>query len=164
MTDPLAVEGWLYLARPALASLVVLFAIAAWLWDREESHPSPRRPDFSRWKRARPSTAGPPGAAWWLEVLQPGPTRSLRAGQQIAVADRLSLGRAPQCAVVLEDPAVSGLHAQLVTEGDACRVEDLGSRNGTLLDGELLHGSRDAADGQILQIGEVVLRVRRCRP
>ncbi|MDX6580963.1 MAG: transport system ATP-binding/permease protein [Solirubrobacterales bacterium] len=50
--------------------------------------------------------------------------------------ERLSIGRDPANDVVLADPNVSRFHAELVCDGDAFELTDLGSRNGTRLDGE----------------------------
>ena len=48
----------------------------------------------------------------------------------------LSIGRDPANDVVLTDPNVSRFHAELVRDGDAIELIDMGSRNGTRLDGE----------------------------
>ena len=50
--------------------------------------------------------------------------------------ERLSIGRDPANDVVLADPNVSRFHAELVRDGDAVELVDLGSRNGTRVDGE----------------------------
>jgi ABC-type multidrug transport system ATPase subunit/ABC-type multidrug transport system permease subunit len=49
--------------------------------------------------------------------------------------ERLSIGRDPANDVVLADPNVSRFHAEMVRDGDAIELADLGSRNGTRLDG-----------------------------
>jgi DNA-binding NtrC family response regulator len=46
------------------------------------------------------------------------------------------VGRDPTCAIVLDDHAVSRQHARIVNEEGCFRVIDLGSRNGTFVDGE----------------------------
>ncbi|MFS8070919.1 MAG: sigma 54-interacting transcriptional regulator, partial [Byssovorax sp.] len=45
------------------------------------------------------------------------------------------LGRDPCCTLVLRDPRVSALHAELVATADGVRLKDLGSRNGTYISG-----------------------------
>lgn len=52
-----------------------------------------------------------------------------------ATVDRVTLGRAPASDLCLPDDIVSGTHAALVRRGDGWRAEDLGSRNGTYVDG-----------------------------
>ncbi|MDY7231695.1 FHA domain-containing protein [Hyalangium rubrum] len=72
--------------------------------------------------------------------------------------DALTIGRLPDCDVVLEDSSVSKMHAQLRwSEADRrCTVKDLGSRNGTFLNGATL-GDREVTlrDGDILSFGYV---------
>jgi len=45
---------------------------------------------------------------------------------------------APKCALVIDEPYVSAVHAVLRWSGDAWELKDLGSRNGTFLDGQRL--------------------------
>jgi pSer/pThr/pTyr-binding forkhead associated (FHA) protein len=48
----------------------------------------------------------------------------------------VTLGRGPDNMIVLDDPSVSGHHAQLQRSGDVYRVKDLGSTNGTRVNSE----------------------------
>jgi predicted component of type VI protein secretion system len=49
--------------------------------------------------------------------------------------DLVTVGRAPDNMVVIEDPSVSSRHAQLERSGDGYRLKDLGSTNGTRVNG-----------------------------
>jgi pSer/pThr/pTyr-binding forkhead associated (FHA) protein len=49
--------------------------------------------------------------------------------------DLVSIGRAPDCAVIIDDPSVSGHHAQLEIAGETYRLKDLESTNGTRVNG-----------------------------
>jgi len=69
------------------------------------------------------------------------------------------LGRGPHCAVILEDTAVSWDHVEITRHGDALIACDLDSRNGTVLNGERLSGSRRLRHGDMLQIGPFRLEV-----
>lgn len=53
----------------------------------------------------------------------------------------LTVGSSPDCDVVLTVPSVSGRHCRLSSEGDAAFLEDLGSRNGTYVNGTRLEAS-----------------------
>ena len=50
----------------------------------------------------------------------------------------ITLGRAPDNMIVLDDASVSGRHAQLQRSGDVYRVKDLGSTNGTRVNSETI--------------------------
>jgi hypothetical protein len=65
------------------------------------------------------------------------------------VSDRMTLGRATECEVVLATPEISRRHALLVREGDRFEVRDLESINGTFVNGEKV--SR-----RTLQVGDVI--------
>lgn len=61
------------------------------------------------------------------------------AGELIAhdlVEETHTIGRAPENSIRLEDTSVSGRHAQLVVVGENCYLKDLGSTNGTLVNGQ----------------------------
>ena len=45
------------------------------------------------------------------------------------------IGRRPDCAVAIDDPSVSRVHARLEITRDVMRIEDLRSKNGTFVDG-----------------------------
>ncbi|HVU01585.1 MAG TPA: FHA domain-containing protein [Polyangiaceae bacterium] len=63
------------------------------------------------------------------------------------------LGRSPKCAVVLDDPLVSRQHARLVVNRGAVTIEDLGSSNGVLVNGERLMRARVLVSGDRVVIG-----------
>ena len=56
--------------------------------------------------------------------------------------DRLTIGRDPANDLVLSDPNVSRFHAEIVTKDGEAEVIDLGSRNGTRVDGQLVERAR----------------------
>jgi pSer/pThr/pTyr-binding forkhead associated (FHA) protein len=74
--------------------------------------------------------------------------------------DRVTIGRLPECDVVLSDPGASRQHAEIRRVGGAFVVVDLGSTNATLVNGSPIaeHG---LADGDQITIGNTVLEFRR---
>lgn len=76
-------------------------------------------------------------------------------GQQYSlITDSVTIGRDPMVDVVVNDPEVSRQHARLTRSGDQFLVQDLGSTNGTFLDGRRLAGDPvPVAPGQLITIG-----------
>lgn len=83
-----------------------------------------------------------------------------RAGSQWSLAHELVVGRHAGCSVVLDEQFVSQQHAKFFVRNGAAFVEDLGSTNGTWVNGERSTGQRPVRPGDQVQIGNVVLEVR----
>ena len=74
-----------------------------------------------------------------------------------------SLGRDVNNTIVVEDPFASAEHAVLTFRGRAWYVEDLGSTNGTYVNGSRIDGLAPIGFGDELQIGQVRVRLDRVR-
>ena len=70
--------------------------------------------------------------------------------------DGLTLGRDPECSVVLDDGNVSRFHARLVFHNAAIWVQDVGSRNGVFLNEKRVVRHKQFSPGDELVIGEHV--------
>lgn len=73
-------------------------------------------------------------------------------------AEPLTIGRAPTSKIRLVDDAVSREHARVFTEGGTTFVEDLGSANGTFLNGSRVVGRAALKDGDKIQIGNTIFK------
>lgn len=86
----------------------------------------------------------------------------LRGGQQIRVcelaAGTLTIGRAEDNTLHLDDRTISKHHARIVTYFEATHVEDLGSTNGTYVNGKKVH-KQVLQPGDVLKIGQHQLRL-----
>ncbi len=71
------------------------------------------------------------------------------------------IGRRPDCAVAIEDPSVSRVHARLEISRDKLRIEDLRSKNGTFVDGKRITGSTELLNRCEVLIGEVPVKLTR---
>jgi pSer/pThr/pTyr-binding forkhead associated (FHA) protein len=69
-----------------------------------------------------------------------------------------SVGRGAACDLVLADEDVSRGHAELERRWDGVYLRDLGSKNGTLLDGRPTDQQVKLRDGAVLQVGKTQLR------
>ena len=88
----------------------------------------------------------------------PSPCVVLPDGRRVDIgAEPLVIGRLAECQVVLSDPNVSRRHAELRHEGTDVVVADLGSTNGTLVNGRPVRQQR-LADGDEITVGSTVLR------
>ena len=91
----------------------------------------------------------------WL-VVQDGPG----TGAQHPVDADVTIGRDESADLQLPDKAVSRRHAALRIEGETAVVEDLGSRNGTFVNGERVEDRQRLREGDSLQLGGTTLEVR----
>ncbi len=83
-----------------------------------------------------------------------------RAGEVLPVADRpLRIGRKPGNDVVLADEKTSGVHAEIVLEGDRHVLRDLGSTNGTFLDGKRVT-ELVLSPGDVVTVGRLRVKFR----
>jgi pSer/pThr/pTyr-binding forkhead associated (FHA) protein len=69
------------------------------------------------------------------------------------------VGRGPECHVRPNSELISRQHCLLRVHGDDVLVRDLGSTNGTLVNGKRLLAERALHNGDILQLGPLVLQV-----
>ena len=70
------------------------------------------------------------------------------------------IGRAPEAAVQIDSPGVSRLHARIRIENGVATLEDLGSKNGTHLNGTRIGTAKALADGDEIRLGTIVLTFR----
>lgn len=93
-----------------------------------------------------------------LRVLEP----AAHKGETYPLGDELTVGRGGGCGVVLpEDTFVSTVHARLFRRGDDLFVEDLGSRNGTFVNGDQVQVPTKLRRGDRVQFGQTVTEVTR---
>jgi predicted component of type VI protein secretion system len=70
------------------------------------------------------------------------------------------LGRSPDCFIQLGEGAASRIHAKLTRSSNEVTLTDLGSLNGTFLNGSRVHDTRRLMNGDTLRIGDVFLVYR----
>ena len=86
-------------------------------------------------------TGPTPGAAYTLE------------------GDQLMIGRDSSNEIVINDAEVSRRHARLTFQGGKYVLEDLGSTNGTFVNGQRLTGPRVLKPGEVVSFGEQIVLV-----
>ena len=107
-----------------------------------------------------------------VSVGRPGPGRGGAGLQLVAVAGPADggrwvlrpgetiVGRESTADVSIDDPELSRRHLRLTLTPEGCAVEDLGSLNGTRVDGEALAGPTTVGPGAVIGAGRTTLEVR----
>lgn len=86
--------------------------------------------------------------------------RGARVRAATFVGSSVRVGRSPDCELVLDNLGVSRHHASLLREGDGWVVEDLGSANGTFVNGARVGGRAPLRPGDVIGVGKLSLVVR----
>jgi len=83
-----------------------------------------------------------------------------RGGEEKAIREipisksEFLIGRGPDCELRLAVPDVSRHHCLIRVGADGATIEDLGSANGTLLNGQRVRSQSPLRSGDLLQVGE----------
>jgi DNA-binding winged helix-turn-helix (wHTH) protein len=93
----------------------------------------------------------PGGSRFWLTGA--GVELVLRQGENL-------IGRAPEAHIRIESPKVSRRHAKIVVEGDTAVVEDIGSKNGTVVGDLRVEGPTPLTNGDQLRLGQLAALFR----
>ncbi|MFH1176007.1 MAG: FHA domain-containing protein, partial [Acidobacteriota bacterium] len=74
-------------------------------------------------------------------------------------AESLTIGRSSACGLVLADRFLSRTHARIFREGESFMVEDLGSRNGTLLNGQPIEKAGPLRPGDVIRLSGSMITI-----
>jgi pSer/pThr/pTyr-binding forkhead associated (FHA) protein len=89
-----------------------------------------------------------------LVVIDNGST-ALQPGARLDVEPITTIGRSPTCTIVLDSTFVSTEHTRVLFRDRSLWVEDLNSRNGTLVNQSRITDPVAVTPGTILQVGDV---------
>lgn len=117
--------------------------------------------------RRSPSAPTQVGSLPQLTPQTPAPARArvgrltVRSGElasrEFLIGEALELGREPDNDAMLPDPKVSRRHARIRRDGERYVLADLGSSNGTFVNGERVVAPARLEDGDVILIGDVEL-------
>jgi len=83
----------------------------------------------------------------------------LPSGERIYInAAPVSIGRLPECTIAVNDSNISRRHAEVRAGTTSYVVVDLGSTNGTMINGVKITGEQRLNDGDIISVGSTHLR------
>jgi len=156
----------LLLIRLAFLAVLWLFVIAAvgvvrtdLFGQARQGRQRRRQRKPPQMKTPRPPRAGRPGRGTPQRLLV---TAGGLAGTSIGLTDQqITIGRANDATLVLNDDYASTRHARLFPQDGQWIVEDLGSTNGTYLDRQKVTQPTPVPPGVPIRIGKTVLELRR---
>ncbi len=93
--------------------------------------------------------------------LPDGKEQFIGAGQAVPLGEGVSIGRNPDNQVVVMESFVSGRHARIYRQDSGYWVEDVGSTNGTFLNGKRLKKSHKLRFGDKIALGDTVFEFAR---
>ncbi len=82
------------------------------------------------------------------------------SGRQATLGTPLEIGRDQSTDVALDDEQASRRHARVSAQGDLALLEDLGSTNGTFVNGQPIEGPRVLRPGDRIRVGLTVIELR----
>ncbi len=155
MPDPvLTLLKYVFLAILYLFFMRVLRAV--WV-ELREPKPAPVAAVADEAPGAEPSPTGQVGPEKLVVVAPPE-----KKGTEFALPAEVTVGRAGGCAVLLpDDTFVSQLHARLFRRDGSLFLEDLGSTNGTFLNGRKVTAPVPIRKGDKVQFGRTTVEVRK---
>jgi len=83
-----------------------------------------------------------------------------QVGSRVAVTDSVVLGRSPDADALLDDPYASMFHLRLTMDGDTMSLADLGTTNGTYVNGRRVTGPVILNAGDSIQVGKTIMEVK----
>ena len=105
----------------------------------------------------KPAAAGKAGKTLRFTVVR---GDANRPPYEVNLTDRLVIGREANCDVALpDDKEVSRNHCELTLEDEVIRIADLGSKNGTLVNGVPISGRYQLQNDDIILVGKTEMRV-----
>lgn len=90
-----------------------------------------------------------------LEVVSP----RRKKGIKHPITEEMTIGRAAGCSITVDDNYASQIHARIFRNGGTILVEDLGSTNGTYLNGQRVDGPTVVSAGDHLTVGSITFEV-----
>lgn len=94
-----------------------------------------------------------------LEVIKSFREGKLKKGSIVPIYKETTIGRGKDNTIVIDDPFVSTKHARIILKNNSYFLEDRGSTNGTILNGENLDGITKLNKEDIIEIGKMIFKI-----
>jgi DNA-binding winged helix-turn-helix (wHTH) protein len=108
---------------------------------------------FDAVQLAAPAVPGAASTDFDVYLAWAGGPTPLRGGEN-------GIGRDPASVIVIDDSRVSRNHARIVVSSDGAVLDDLGSKNGTQLNGSPVTAATRLSEGDVIEIGGLALTLR----
>lgn len=145
MTIPIPFEWFFLILRLAFVAVLYVFLWQVLRIIMRDLRQTPTRPAKRKSSKAK------------LIVLDPAAS-DLAAGSTFSIANSATVGRHPECSLVIEEPSISAIHAEIAMRNLAWYVTDRGSTNGTFINGRPVSGAGYVETDDVIQIGRVKFR------
>ena len=154
MTDPIAVL--LKFGFLAVLYLFLLWVVRSALKDMAGSGRLPDEEEDDSGRRERGAAMDlTSGVRPRLEVVA---ALGYEPGTAFEIAESATLGRSPTADVRIDDPFASSAHARIFPRGQFMYIEDMGSTNGTYLNGRQLRKPEQLRVADTIRIGDTEYR------
>jgi FHA domain len=151
--EPLAVA--LKFGFLAVLYLFLLWVIRSALKDVATGGEAPPGPDEPRGRRRAAASDGRPSGNPRLEVVA---AMGHPPGTVFELMDGATLGRANGVEIRVDDPFASSTHARIFPRGEFMYIEDMGSTNGTYLNGRQISAAERLRESDLIRIGDTEYR------
>jgi pSer/pThr/pTyr-binding forkhead associated (FHA) protein len=148
MGDYISFDWFILLLRVVFIALLYLFLFQIVRVSSRELVALSRSPARGRGQSKRRSAS--------LVLVEPAES-ALPVGTTFGLNGQTVVGRHPDCDLIIEEPYVSSEHAQLTPTSGRWQVKDLGSTNGTYVNGRTVIQPEEIEPGDLIQFGRVKL-------
>ncbi len=93
-----------------------------------------------------------------LVVVDPAES-GIPAGTVFPLKAKTRIGRHAECTIAIDEPALSAFHAEVAARDGNWRVTDLGSTNGTFIQGIPVAGETNIRPGDVVQFGRITMKL-----
>jgi pSer/pThr/pTyr-binding forkhead associated (FHA) protein len=148
LSDYISFDWFILLLRIAFIALLYVFLYQIVRVSMRELVALSRSPAKARGQsKRRPAS---------LVLVEPAES-ALPIGTTFGLNGQTVVGRHPDCDVIIQEPYMSSEHAELTPFNGRWQIKDLGSTNGTYLNGRSVHQTEDIEPGDVIQFGRVKL-------
>lgn len=156
---PIWRQPWIYIGVPLVGLLLVIGVFFSMRRQRPVEPPLAQDADSGATLPVFTPVALPPVPNCRVRLVELG-SKGRGHTYEVAIADQAVIGRGSQCAVpIVTDPEISNHHCALIYQNQAIFLRDLGSTNGSQVNGVPISSDYCLQEGDVIGIGRTQLRI-----